>query len=69
MENQKSDFRLTGVNDNRVTRTGKFLRKYKIDELPQLLNVIKGEMSIIGPRPEPMQLSEDLERKISRRCL
>ncbi|MCB9224290.1 MAG: sugar transferase [Crocinitomicaceae bacterium] len=50
--NSDQSGQLTVGNDSRVTKVGRFIRKYKIDEFPQLLNIIKGDMSIVGPRPE-----------------
>jgi lipopolysaccharide/colanic/teichoic acid biosynthesis glycosyltransferase len=48
---------MTRDDDHRVTRVGRFLRRYRVDELPQVINIIKGEMSWIGPRPEAVPLS------------
>ncbi len=50
--NSDKKSQITIGNDRRITKAGKFIRKYKIDEFPQLLNIIIGDMSIVGPRPE-----------------
>jgi len=51
VEQEESDLHITPTNDPRITRTGRFLRKWKIDELPQLIDVWCGQMSLVGPRP------------------
>lgn len=52
------------VSDSRVTRLGRFLRRHRLDELPQLVNVLRGEMSIIGPRPDPCEQATEYDESL-----
>jgi lipopolysaccharide/colanic/teichoic acid biosynthesis glycosyltransferase len=56
---------MTQSDDARITRVGRFLRTSRIDELPQIINILRGEMSWIGPRPEAVALSQWYEQDIA----
>jgi lipopolysaccharide/colanic/teichoic acid biosynthesis glycosyltransferase len=62
---EKNGAQWASQNDSRVTRIGNFIRKTRIDELPQLFNILRGTMSFIGPRPERPEFNRSLEKELS----
>ncbi|PFI43436.1 UDP-phosphate N-acetylgalactosaminyl-1-phosphate transferase [Bacillus cereus] len=64
LDAEKNGAQWAEKNDPRITKIGMFIRRTRIDELPQFLNILKGDMSIVGPRPERPMFTDEFEREI-----